>query len=590
MQHQDFTVTKKNASGTLEPVSGATITFYTDAARTVIATAHLYSDDGSTLNNTGIITCDANGLAETWALDGEYWTTAKEGVATVSNFGPVQFLDIHDTTPAAALTSRLTKLIVAAVGASGMDSLGDGDAWIHDLLQARSLKASVAPWRDVTHKDYGAVGDDTADDTQAIQDAIDDAAVSGSNVVYIPTGDYKISRIEIKDGVVLRGDGPGRTNLNTTQLLGADHFQTTAVTCNTIGTSFSYNMGIEGIRFDRHSSVSSASIVGLLNMSSWGRSWVKQCEFNAAGYSGVTYCVKVGNQNPAAGGWRGNIIEQCYFIGNSATGTYAFLNSSNITEDSWANQIRNCWSKDFDTAVWITGTSLAGLITCSIFDTYKKGVRESGGAGTTVFSNFFINGSGSSGDGGIVGSSATDCARAIANWYEGIGETYWFASRTLGYANNAFADGGSQNAGVNETPISAVSRLHFAGADYGIIGSSLYLRGAPTHAIFFGGPTDPCLVFGSADPSAGAGVSAYIGSVYMRTGALTDDTPRMWIKYGSGNTDWREGVNSYLQGTGAPGTTPIYIGQLYFDDTAAAEGWYKAVDTVAAADWLKLTP
>jgi hypothetical protein len=42
-------------------------------------------------------------------------------------------------------------------------------------------------------KDYGAVGDGAADDTVAIQDAIDAASAAGGGVIYVPPGDYLIS-------------------------------------------------------------------------------------------------------------------------------------------------------------------------------------------------------------------------------------------------------------------------------------------------------------------------------------------------------------------------------------------------------------
>lgn len=58
-------------------------------------------------------------------------------------------------------------------------------------------------------KDFGAIGDGVADDTQAIQDALDAVPVGG-RAVYMPAGRYKVTstlRIE-KDGTTLYGDGP----------------------------------------------------------------------------------------------------------------------------------------------------------------------------------------------------------------------------------------------------------------------------------------------------------------------------------------------------------------------------------------------
>lgn len=57
-------------------------------------------------------------------------------------------------------------------------------------------------------KDYGAVGNDTADDTTAIQSAIT-AAVTAKKSVYFPSGTYKITAsLTISDEIGMIGDGP----------------------------------------------------------------------------------------------------------------------------------------------------------------------------------------------------------------------------------------------------------------------------------------------------------------------------------------------------------------------------------------------
>lgn len=57
-------------------------------------------------------------------------------------------------------------------------------------------------------KDYGALADDTADDTTSIQNAINDAVSHGGGVVYFPPGVYKITAaLNVASNVTMRGAG-----------------------------------------------------------------------------------------------------------------------------------------------------------------------------------------------------------------------------------------------------------------------------------------------------------------------------------------------------------------------------------------------
>ncbi len=59
----------------------------------------------------------------------------------------------------------------------------------------------VGPWN---VKDHGARGDKQANDTTAIQAAIDKCADAGGGTVYLPAGDYRCGQLHLKTGVTLR--------------------------------------------------------------------------------------------------------------------------------------------------------------------------------------------------------------------------------------------------------------------------------------------------------------------------------------------------------------------------------------------------
>jgi hypothetical protein len=69
-----------------------------------------------------------------------------------------------------------------------------------------TVEAKLAQY--VSVKDFGAVGDGTTDDTNAIQAAIDSLFNSGGGTAFLPSGNYRITApLELKSGVSLNGDG-----------------------------------------------------------------------------------------------------------------------------------------------------------------------------------------------------------------------------------------------------------------------------------------------------------------------------------------------------------------------------------------------
>lgn len=74
--------------------------------------------------------------------------------------------------------------------------------------QPRQLQALFADW--LNAKSYGAVGDGAADDTAAIQAAINAGA---NRVVWFPPGIYKVGNLQLTQNCTLVGSGPNATYL-----------------------------------------------------------------------------------------------------------------------------------------------------------------------------------------------------------------------------------------------------------------------------------------------------------------------------------------------------------------------------------------
>jgi len=93
---------------------------------------------------------------------------------------------------------------------------------VTNTLTARNLATRGGDIINV--KDFGAVGDGTADDTLAIQAAITAATVGAA--IYFPKGLYKASRVQITKSITIFGDGIDVTQwvygLNTGATAGAE--------------------------------------------------------------------------------------------------------------------------------------------------------------------------------------------------------------------------------------------------------------------------------------------------------------------------------------------------------------------------------
>jgi hypothetical protein len=70
---------------------------------------------------------------------------------------------------------------------------------------AEELSSMGNPWLNV--RTFGAQGDGLADDTAAVQKAIDEAKARRGSVVFFPSGIYVISQVMLRQGISLMGSG-----------------------------------------------------------------------------------------------------------------------------------------------------------------------------------------------------------------------------------------------------------------------------------------------------------------------------------------------------------------------------------------------
>lgn len=126
--------------------------------------------------------------------------------------------------------------ILAASGNAAIDRLAigtDGQVLTVDPGEATGLKwqTPVGSYRVYNVKSYGAVGNNSADDTAAIQATFSAASANGGGTVYIPAGTYMISAaLTLPTAVSVVGEGMNisiirQTNTSANVLYSADNYR-----------------------------------------------------------------------------------------------------------------------------------------------------------------------------------------------------------------------------------------------------------------------------------------------------------------------------------------------------------------------------
>lgn len=163
------------------PLVGGKLYSYAAGTTTPLAT---YADyNGSTTNSNPVI-LDSRGEANVWLSSSYYKLKLTDSnnveIWTVDHIGG--FATMADVT---AAINALTASLAASSGSSLIGFIQAGTSAVATTVQDK-LRQTISV------KDFGAVGDDTHDDTTNIQAAINYANTIGGDV-YFPAGIYKIT-------------------------------------------------------------------------------------------------------------------------------------------------------------------------------------------------------------------------------------------------------------------------------------------------------------------------------------------------------------------------------------------------------------
>ena len=129
-------------------------------------------------------------------------------------------------------------------------SAGNGGIWV---APSTDLTGASGAWKranidKVSVKWYGAVGDNTADDTDAVQAAIAGANSVSSKTVYFPAGTYKCDeQLILNSGARWIGDGPALSTIKFDSGLGNNIAIRTATTSGTINVFDQSNIELIGL-------------------------------------------------------------------------------------------------------------------------------------------------------------------------------------------------------------------------------------------------------------------------------------------------------------------------------------------------------
>lgn len=169
------------------PLVGGKLYSYEAGTSTPLAT---YADYDGTITNTNPVILNSRGEADVWLSSSYYKLRLLDSndveIWTVDNIGGYATM--------ADVTAAINAVVAAYAASGGSNLIGfiqGGASAVATTVQAK-LRETISV------KDFGAVGDDSHDDTTNIQAAINYANSIGGDV-YFPAGTYKISNTLLID-------------------------------------------------------------------------------------------------------------------------------------------------------------------------------------------------------------------------------------------------------------------------------------------------------------------------------------------------------------------------------------------------------
>lgn len=276
-----------------------------------------------------------------------------------------------------------TSAVTAPVGTLGIE-IGDGDAahW------RKIASSNTEGWERIPREhwfnvlDFGAEGDGTADDTSALQDAIDAAEAAGGGIVFVPANTYLVNPLTIDSGdVEIVGAGIAGSRLKL-----ADGQNTDLLTVSAA------RVGLRNLRLSANAANQTAGAALDIGTSAHWFS-AKNCRFD----DGADECVDAAGANQI-------LFEHCLLF-SSPDG---FVGTNNVNcnfvgctfEDNTSEAVRlsggasaqhygfyGCYFEDNDFAINYTGAGARNqliVIGCRIFGgtnrTDPEGIRVAGSA------------------------------------------------------------------------------------------------------------------------------------------------------------------------------------------------------------------